>query len=294
MKRHIAHLGAVAVVAASTGVIALSSPASAGPPVVPTGPCSVGAIPFTQPLNFTTNTGDALKPGISAGQMLAMVGGQSVDTRLGGTTDRPYFLELGIRDELDALVSESRFTDGQEISLTFPANGGPNVKPYTITAAVGRAPSATGGDGCYSPLALTGATDGTIAAVDVVPVCSNALPPRSFDLGGTSIVGQRYTHTFNVITVGSGPLDVDILAIAGATLPAPIPVRLGNSVSFTPASVSTRVDYRTFLTTPQGGTWDQRVCFKYGFIFETGSSTSTSRGTATAPKPTKKPRSTRR
>jgi hypothetical protein len=286
MDRHIFRLSAMAVLTAATAVTVISETSAAGPPAAPTALCSVGAIPFSQPLSFVTNSGTALAPGISAGQMLAMVGGQNVDTRLGGSAQRPYFLELAIYDELGDFVSESRFIDGQAISLSFPTNSGPLVKPYTVRAAVGRAADASGADGCYSPLTLSESELPTLANVEVAPPCSLSFPARSFDLGGNSVVGQPYNHTFNASSVGSGPMGVDIVAIGGATLPSPVSVIIGNKVSYTPQAISTKVDYRTFVTAPPGGTWDQRICFRYGFVFETASSPSSARSaTVTAKKP---------
>jgi hypothetical protein len=268
MNRPTVCLAGVAALLAATSVAAVFGPtASAAPPVLPLEACNVGNIPFSTPLAFTANSNSvSVNPGVNTGDMMAMVGGQTVNTQLGELDGRKYTLSLLLVDQSGAVVSQSNFVDKQAIVIPLPTFVGPGIASYTVEAEI-TLPASRAGLGCYSKLALqdpkTGATNPTIATIKVVPLCSaNTL--RDFNLGGASVIGQPYTHVFNATSVGSGPMNVDITSIGNVALAAPVQVAVGNSVSYTPQTRYTPVQYRTYL----GATWAERDCWRESFTYE--------------------------
>jgi hypothetical protein len=267
MNKISARIGAMAAFAATVAATALLAPtASAAPPILPLAECPVGAIPFASPLTFVQNSdATAINAGVNTGDVMGMIGAQSVNTQLGELDGRKYTLTLILVDQAGTPVSESSFVDRQPISIPLPAFVGTSIVNYTVEAEI-TLPTTRAGLGCYSKLALqnpkSGVLSPTLANVKVVPLCTAT--PRFFNLGGASVVGQPYTHVFNASTVGSGPLNVDITRVGGLALAAPVQVAIGNSVSYTPQSPQTVVNYRTYL----GATWEARECWRETFTYE--------------------------
>jgi hypothetical protein len=258
----------VAALLATTTISAVFNPtAMAAPPTSVLPSCNIDPIELSAPLRFTANSNaTTLDSGVSTGQKNAMVGGKRINTQLGELDGRPYTLTLMVVDQSGVVVTQSSFLDNQPIVMSLPAFVGPNIDRYTVEGEITLAASRTD-VGCSSQLFVlhpkTRASSPALANIKVVPLCS-ASTLRDFNLGGSSVIGQPYTHVFNPSTIAMGPLNVDITHINNVALPAPVQVAVGNSVSYVPQSRYTPVHFRTY----EGPTWNERECWRESFTYE--------------------------